>query len=191
MTEAKHPPPKASPPRQILDPAWEDELRAGQEQAGEAGGIDAELAALHLLRFARAPEALGEAALEEVWAAVAPAVAPPRPWWRRAWVLVLAPAAATAAVAVLVSGPGDAIRPDAAGPAVAAAGREARPVGAAAPSASAEAAVAVAGDGMARALEQQFAALEPRARRALGGAIDEGRAALRGELLAQARGGRS
>jgi hypothetical protein len=93
-------PTRASPPRQVLDPAWEDELRAGQTQEGESGSLEAELAVLHLLRHARAPEPLSAAAMEEVWGAIAPVVAP-RPWWRRAWVLAGVPALAGAAALLI------------------------------------------------------------------------------------------
>lgn len=93
-------PTRASPLRQVLDPAWEDELRAGQTQEGESGSLEAELAALHLLRHARAPEPLSAAAMEEVWGAIAPVVAP-RPWWRRAWVLAGVPALAGAAALLI------------------------------------------------------------------------------------------
>jgi len=102
-------PPSASPPRQVLDPAWEDELRAGQAQEGESGGLEGELAVLHLLRHMRDPEPLSAAAMAEVWGAIAPVVAPKR-WWQRVWVLAGVPALAGAAallVALLPSGEGE------------------------------------------------------------------------------------
>ncbi|MFY0537357.1 hypothetical protein [Nannocystis pusilla] len=71
--------------RGVLDPAWEDELRRGQEAEGEAGSIEDELAIVRLLRHARAPEALTAGELDKLWSGeLAPALTP-TPWWRRRW----------------------------------------------------------------------------------------------------------
>lgn len=99
MTDPSNKTPAAA--RGVLDPAWEDELRSGQEAEGEAGSVDAELAFVHLLRHARAPEALESAQLDAIWADIDLAITP-EPWWRKAWVWWTAPAVAAAAVAFVV-----------------------------------------------------------------------------------------
>ena len=80
------------PPRGVIDDAWEQELTAGQEAVGEHGDLEADLAVLHLLRHARAPEVLGDEALEEVLEQLKEASAPASTaWWRRGlvrWVAV-------------------------------------------------------------------------------------------------------
>ncbi|MCA9716509.1 MAG: hypothetical protein H6713_08560 [Myxococcales bacterium] len=143
----------------VLDPSWEQALRAGQEADGGAGSVEGELAVLHLLRHVRAPEHLPEAALEELWRDVDGAITP-TPWWRRSWLLWGAPVAVAAAALVIVLRPGGEVTsplPDT-GPAVA----------------------------MSVTLEQQFAMLEPEARGALARTVDDRRGALRGQLLASA-----
>lgn len=162
----------------VLDPAWEDLLRAAQAEEGEAGSVDAELAVIHLLRHARAPEALTPADLERLWSAeLAPAITP-LPWWRRRWLWGVVPAAATAALLIVVlRGGGD--NPDM--PDMVADGGRA----------ASEAVVADATPNIssAHALELQFAQLEGDARRELGDDVDRGRGVLRSQLLAQASAG--
>ncbi len=158
--------PESTPtPAGVLDPSWEDALRAGQEEDGGAGSVEGELAVLHLLRHVRAPEHLPEAALEQVWRDVDGAITP-TPWWRRSWVLWGAPVAvAAAALFVVLRGPGD-IQPG--GELPGESGGQAQPMVA-----------------MSITLEQQFAALEPEARSTLNHRVDDGRGALRGRLLAR------
>lgn len=155
----------------VLDPAWEDALRRGQEAEGEVGSIEPELAIVRLFRHARAPEELAPADLDALWAGeLAPAFAP-TPWWRRKWLWGALPALATAAVVlVIVRGPGD----DASAPRVAARA-ESAPAPAAAPS-------------PARVLAQQFAQLEADARRDLDATVDDDRGVLRHDLLAMSLG---
>lgn len=145
--------------RNVLDPAWEESLRKGQEEAGEAGGLERELAVLHLLRHARAVESMPEPAFDELWADVDGSIQPV-PWWRRSWVLWGAPVAAAAAVAIVVfSG----TPPDAA-------------------------VVTAESSGTSLLLEHQFSQLEPDARRVLASRVDVSRGQMRGQLLALAKG---
>ena len=97
------------------DGSWEDALRAGAEAEGEAGSVEAELAVIHLLRHARAPEGLSDARLEAVLRAVDDAIgvaereSAPKPLWKRwswSWLGGTALAAAAAAVALIVLLPG-------------------------------------------------------------------------------------
>lgn len=148
-------------PRGVLDPAWEDDLRRGQEAEGEAGSVEPELAIVRLLRHARAPEALAPAELDRLWSeGVDPAIAPV-PWWRRRWVWGALPAlAATAVVLFVIRTPdGDLSAP----------GLSSGPM-------------------TAQILAQQFAQLERDARRDLDADVDDGRGALRQELLAMSHG---
>jgi len=193
--------------RQVIDPVWEDELRAGQEQDGGAGSVDEELAVLHLLRHLREPEVLGEADLKGIWRSMEPELKP-KPWWQRAWFFVGAPALAGGAALLLVlgtpiqtSGPGDAA---VGGPKIAvadgadktlkreasvAAAPLAKPAGASAESGTV--ASKAVDSASALVLEQHFSLLERGARRELAGRVDRGRARARGDLLARAQGTRS
>ena len=159
----------------VLDPAWEDALRAGQAEDGGAGSVEDELAVIHLLRHARAPEPIDAAALDRLWSAeIAPAITPVA-WWRRRWLWGVAPLAATAALLIVV------LRDNAEDSAVATA----------TPSTADQGLIAAAGPSPspARALEQQFARLEGDARRELGVDVDRGRGVMRSQLLAMASAG--
>lgn len=157
----------------ILDPAWEDALRAGQAEDGGAGSVEDELAVIHLLRHARAPERLDPAALDRLWTAeIAPAITPVA-WWRRRWLWGVMPVAATAALLIVVLRGGDEQTTHVAQTAAQTAD-EGLLIADAAPS--------------ARALELQFAQLEDDARRDLDGDVDRGRGLLRSQLLAAAHG---
>ena len=101
--------------RAVLDPQWEVALRAGQEAEGEHGTVEDELAIIHLLRHARAPQALDDAAFDRAWEEIDGALEDEaasrgwRAWLRRPWLLGGSAALAAAAAAVLIvvwSGPG-------------------------------------------------------------------------------------
>jgi hypothetical protein len=148
---------------QVLDPAWEDALRAAQEEEGGVGSVEDELAVVHLLRHARAPESLPDDALDKVWGEVHDGIREV-PWWRRTWVLWGAPVAAAAAAAVVL---------------VVVLPREsAEPL---------DGALLASAGSPAASLRQQFALLEPEGRRKLDSSIDAGRSRLRGDLLAMAK----
>ncbi|MDC0718465.1 hypothetical protein [Nannocystis bainbridge] len=165
--------------RGVLDPAWEDELRRGQEAEGETGSIEPELAMLRLLRHARAPEALTAGELDKLWSGeLAPALTP-TPWWRRRWLWGAVPAVATAAVVmVVIRGPEP--QPQAS---VTAAAAPMEP-GLLQPAT----ATATAGPSTAQLLAQQFAQLEHDARRDLDDRVDDDRGLLRQDLLAMSLG---
>lgn len=153
----------------VLDPAWEDALRAGQAEDGLSGSVEPELAIARLLAHARAPEGLGDDRLDRTWGAIDDALeaAAPVPWWRRPWTLVGGTAAVAAVVLVIVV-PGP--RP----------GDDGRDLtgGGAGP-------IAELG-GQADALERQFQILAPGARDRVAHAVDEDRSKMRDDLLAMA-----
>lgn len=163
----------------VLSEDWEVALRAGQEGEGLAGSVEDELAVVHLLRHARAPEGLVQARLDAVWDDIDAELAKdaPVPWWRRPWALVggsAFAAAATAAVVVLVIGnTGPSADPTETGQvAVGDDGGDAPKVAAA---------------DHAAALERQFQILAPGARERLASQVDDDRTQLRDQLLAKAR----
>lgn len=161
----------------VLDPQWEVALRSGQEAEGERGSVEDELAVLHLLRHARAPQPLDDAAFDRVWGEVAEArpagagLSGWRAWLRQPWLLGggLAAAAAAVLIVVVVAGPDQSIVE----PGSRIAQRE--PV-----------AKTVDEGSMAATIEAQFAMLEPGARAEVERSIDDGRSSLRGELVASA-----
>jgi len=177
MTESK------PPQRGVLDDAWEQELVMGQEAAGEAGDLEADLAMLHLLRHARDPEPLGEDALGDVLAQVRAAGAQAAaPWWRHSlirWVAV--PACAGLAV-VLIVRPGEGDRATVAAVAIDERGGDALSDR---QEAFAEATVpARRGSSPAKPYETQFAALEGSARESLRDAVFASRSLARHDWLA-------
>jgi hypothetical protein len=169
------------PPRAVTDPKWEVALRAGQAAEGEQGSLEDELAVVHLLRHARAPQALDDAALDRLWSDLDAQLGPTaaasgwRAWLRRPWLVLGTAGLATAAAAVLVlvwsSGPSE--QPGST-PDTMAQADGADPIGPAEPGA------------MAATIEAQFAMLEPGARAAVQRSVDAGRSDLRGELLSAA-----
>jgi hypothetical protein len=163
-------------PGAVLDPSWEVALRSAQEAEGEQGSVEDELAVIHLLRHARAPQPLDDAAFDRVWGDVDGSLADAaassgwRGWLRRPWLLGSSAALAAAAAAVLVvvwSGPGP--QPD-----------PGERIASQRPSTTPDRA------DLAATIEAQFAMLEPGARAEVERSVDEGRSSLRGELLAAA-----
>jgi hypothetical protein len=157
----------------VLSEDWEVALRAGQAEEGLAGSVEPELAIVHLLRHARAPEGLEEARLDAVWSDVTGAVdaSAAVSWWRRPWMWVggtAFAAAAAAAVLVLLLPPSSQLG---------------LPSGAAGDDAGT---VAVASQGAA--LERQFQILAPGARQRVAARVEGGRGKLRAALLARALG---
>ena len=155
--------------RGVLDPQWEDELRAGQEAEGGQGSVEAELAVVHLFRHAAGPETLEPDAVDAVWSDVASQIESESgftPWWRRMldWRVGMGVAVAAAAAAVILLAPGaDPTDP----------GPQADPI-----------AQAGGAEGMSITLQAQFEMLAPEARDAIEERVDEGRGAVRQQLLA-------
>ncbi len=155
----------------VLDPQWEDALRAGQESEGARGSVEAELAVVHLFRHAAGPETLEPEAARAVWSEVAQQLEAESgftPWWRRMfdWRVGVGVAVAAAAAAVVVISTG----PD--------------PM----PERSPESVAQLGGaQGMSITLQAQFDMLAPDARAEIGVAVDDGRGALREDLLASLR----
>lgn len=167
-------PDEPTQPGAVIDSAgaWEDALRAGQAEEGRAGSVDAELAVVHLLRHARAPEGMATPRLDAVWRGLDEAIAEDgardssaMPWWKRPWSWVggSALAAAAAAVVLIVVLPGES-------------GPQTQPV----------AQRQTPRVGPAATIEKQFALLAPRARQAAAREVDTSRDALRGRLLSDA-----
>jgi hypothetical protein len=156
----------------VLDPAWEDALRAGQAEEGLSGSVEPELAIVHLFRHARAPEPLDDARFDRAWGSIEGELdrAAPVPWWKRPWTLVggTAAVAAAAAVVLVVVLP-KASGPDTGGGPIAELGAESGELG-----------------GQADALERQFQILAPGARDRVAVAVDQGRGKMRDDLLAMA-----
>lgn len=153
----------------VLDPQWEDELRAGQEADGGQGSVEAELAIVHLFRHAAGPEVLDPEAVDAIWADVAGGIEAESgftPWWRRMfdWRVGVGVAVAAAAAMVLVLSTSPA--PQTASDGVAQRG----------PAPGAE--------GLSVTLQAQFDMLAPQARAQIDAEVDDGRGAVRQRLLA-------
>lgn len=159
--------------RGVLDPDWEDALRAGQEADGGKGSVESELAMLHLLRHARGPEPLRPDALDQVWSDMESEISREggwTPWWKRMldWrVGVGFAVASAAAVALFVA---------------------ARPPSTTSTNDSVAQLPPARDAGMSATLEAQFDLLAPAARHAIGDSVDSGRATVRAGLLAKATG---
>lgn len=161
-------PSPSAPPPGALDPHWEAVLRAGQREDGGAGSVDAELAVVNLFRHAVSPEVLEPAAMDAVWAELAPDVTQ-TPWWKKLfdWRVVATAAAvavAAAAAVVVVAWPGE---------------------GTPTPQPTEE--IAAASPAMMGAqLETQFEILAPGARASLAKDVEQSRGSVRSELLSLA-----
>jgi hypothetical protein len=153
--------------REVLDPDWEVALRAGQDEDGHAGSVEDELAIVHLFRHAAAPESLGDAAFDRIWADVEAEIAP-APWWKKliGW-RVAGPALAVAAAAVVV---------------VIVWPREPLPE----PKPDTIATAELPTESTADLLAAQFEILAPAARDDIAQTVDAGRGALRNDLIALA-----
>ena len=211
MTKGRH----SDPHRTVLDPSFEDALVRGQEEDGGAGGLDDDLALVHLMRHAREPESLSPADLDGLWGSIEKEAFPQRrfAWSRMLWAAL--PIAAAAAITLVILMPRDPgvpselarseSKPAPGASAPTAAEEEARgrvdkkgKREAAEPEAAAsraEGAVAAAdeADGAAdrssgaSASEQMFAQLAPGAKGELMGAVESSRRVLRNDLVATAR----
>lgn len=165
------------------DGGWEDALRAGQSEEGHAGSVEPELAVIHLLRHARAPEPLADARLDALWSAIdvgdlgdaaeGQADAGGQPWWKRPWSWLggTALAAAAAAVVLVIVIPRDQGAGEGGGDSVAHNVQPDRPEALAT---------------QAQLIEQQFAILAPAAREQADREVEGERDTLRGRLLADA-----
>jgi|GEM_PF-1554721 len=161
---------------------WEDALRAGQSEEGHAGSVEPELAVVHLLRHARAPEPLADARLDAIWSAVdLGETADARedgqgtePWWKRPWSWLGGTALAAAAAAVVLV----IVIPNEQG------GGQGESGGEIAQNVSPNKPEAIATQ--AQLIEQQFAILAPAAREQAEREVEGERDALRGRLLADA-----
>lgn len=167
MTQSDHESAGAKPRRGVVLPEWEEALRAGQEEAGHAGSLEDELAVVQLFRHARAPETLGDEAVEGIWSDLDRELSPV-PWWRRrpVW-LGTGLAAAAAAVALVLVWP-ERTSTDAQTDA----GRVATSEDL---------------DALGQTLEEQFALLEPMGREALSSSVEDTRRDLRSDLIAMAK----
>ncbi|MEM6295952.1 MAG: hypothetical protein AAGA54_32065 [Myxococcota bacterium] len=155
----------------VLDPQWEDALRAGQAAEGERGSVESELAVLHLLRHARGPQPLEPDALDAVWSELEPEIAGQggfTTWWQRLfdWRVGVGVAVASAAAAVIffAASPAQGPLPP--------------------PDADAVAQAPALDPTLSATLQTQFDLLEPAARAQIDGDVAAGRGALRTELLA-------
>ncbi len=152
----------------VLDPHWEDVLRAGQEAEAGRGSVEEELAVVHLFRHAAGPEVLEPEAVDAGWAELCAQIDAESgfvPWWRRMldWRVGVGLAVAGAAAAVLLL-----------------AARPPEPE----PEPGAVAQREAAANGMSGTLSAQFELLAPTARAAIGVEVDDGRSAVRQQLLA-------
>jgi len=97
------PTPRPAPEPSDAPSAWEDELRAGQREAGESGSLAPELAIVGLLRYAGAPPSLDAAEVEAGWHALDRAFdARASVARRRRWVVASIGLAATLAAVVVL-----------------------------------------------------------------------------------------
>lgn len=81
--------------------SWEDELRAGQRDAGEEGSVAPELAIVGLLRFAARPATLSQTQVDEGWNELDGALTRARATTSRRRRLLVASVSVAAALAVV------------------------------------------------------------------------------------------
>jgi len=155
----------------VLDPQWEDELRAGQagdDTPADDGSVEAQLAVVHLFRHAAAPEALEPDALDAVWSDVAAQIEAENgfvPWWRRVldWRVGVGVAVAAAAALVVLMSADPEPAPSPRGEAVAQADGSKQ---------------------LSATLQAQFEMLAPQARDEIVEEVEQGRSAVREQMLA-------